>query len=493
MAGDGIIDLSREIVFGSADAVVSRRISGLEKKGVLRKIAPRIYTTNLHDAPENIVRRNLFDIVAWRLPGGVISHRSAYEMAPTPTGDFFLTASSERVIADIPGIRLNVSKGAPPLENDIRLGGASIYVSSEYRRALEILQPSRKAPDEAKSLPASFIEGKIEKMMAVGGEKDVNDFRDRAREVAAELGMGNEFGKLNKIVSALLNTHPATVLTSDSAKALAAGVPYDAERARLFEVLFNALQNDYFATRDDANTSVEAFRNFAFFESYFSNYIEGTEFEVGEAKQIVDTGRIIPNRSGDSHDILGTFNVVSNKTEMQRTPATEDEFLSLLQRRHAAILRGRPDMDPGGFKTRGNRAGDSVFVAPERVEGTLRHGFKLYRALTSPLARAVYMMFLCSEVHPFNDGNGRVSRIMMNAELVAAGQTRIIVPTVFRDDYILSLRRLTRSSNPAAYIKAMSRLQEFCSRIDASTFDGTREFLERSNAFKEPDEARLIF
>ncbi|MDR2890562.1 MAG: Fic family protein, partial [Alistipes sp.] len=205
------------------------------------------------------------------------------------------------------------------------------------------------------------------------------------------------------------------------------------------------------------------------------------------------TGRIIPNRSGDSHDILGTFNVVSNKTEMQRTPATEDEFLTLLQRRHAAILQGRPDMDPGGFKTKGNRAGDTFFVAPERVEGTLRHGFKFYRALTSPLAKAIYMMFLCSEVHPFNDGNGRVSRIMMNAELVAAGQTRIIVPTVFRDDYILALRKLTRSSVPAVYIKAMSKLQDFCSRIDASTFGGIHELLTQSNAVKEPDEARLLF
>jgi hypothetical protein len=413
-------------------------------------------------------------------------------MAPTATGDFFLTAASERTITDIPGIRLNVAKGQPALENDIRLGGATLYVSSEYRRALEILQPSRKAPDEAKSLPTSFIEGKIEKIITIGGEKETNSFRDKARAVAAELGMENEFGKLNKIISTLLNTHPATVLTSDSAKALATGVPYDSERARLFEVLFNALQNDYFAAKDDTNGSVDAFRNFAFFESYFSNYIEGTEFEVSEAKEIVDTGRIIPNRSGDSHDILGTFNVVSNKTEMQRTPATEEEFLTLLQRRHAAILRGRPDMDPGGFKTKGNRAGNTYFVAPERVEGTLRHGFKLYRALTSPLARAIYMMFLCSEVHPFNDGNGRVSRIMMNAELVATGQTRIIVPTVFRDDYILSLRKLTRSSDPAVYIKAMLRLQDFCSRMDASTFDGAYDFLERGNAFKEPDEARLI-
>jgi Fic family protein len=41
-------------------------------------------------------------------------------------------------------------------------------------------------------------------------------------------------------------------------------------------------------------------------------------------------------------------------------------------------------------------------------------------------------MFLVAEVHPFSDGNGRLSRIMMNPELVAAGEQRIVVPTIYR-------------------------------------------------------------
>ena len=35
------------------------------------------------------------------------------------------------------------------------------------------------------------------------------------------------------------------------------------------------------------------------------------------------------------------------------------------------------------------------------------------------------MMFLIAEVHPFADGNRRTARIMMNAELAAAGEERI--------------------------------------------------------------------
>ena len=51
-------------------------------------------------------------------------------------------------------------------------------------------------------------------------------------------------------------------------------------------------------------------------------------------------------------------------------------------------------------------------------------------------------MFLIAEVHPFADGNGRCGRIMMNAELVAANQARVIIPTVYRNNYLSGLKAL---------------------------------------------------
>ena len=48
------------------------------------------------------------------------------------------------------------------------------------------------------------------------------------------------------------------------------------------------------------------------------------------------------------------------------------------------------------------------------------------------------MMFLVSEVHPFADGNGRAARIMMNAELVAAGEVVIRLGGELIDDAALA-------------------------------------------------------
>ena len=103
------------------------------------------------------------------------------------------------------------------------------------------------------------------------------------------------------------------------------------------------------------------------------------------------------------------------------------------------------------------------------------------------------MLFMVSEVHPFNDGNGRISRIMMNAEMVSADQSKIIIPTVFREDYLNSLRRLTRRCDPSVFIRAMSRAREFSANLIGDNFIATKTYLEKCNAFKEGEDYILRF
>ena len=163
-----------------------------------------------------------------------------------------------------------------------------------------------------------------------------------------------------------------------------------------------------------------------------------------------------------------------------------------IKSRDAVLLQGRPSMQPGMFKQVNNRAGDTVFVDAQLVQGTMAKGFQRYEALQDPVARAIFMMFMISEVHPFNDGNGRMARIMMNAELVHADQCRIIVPTVFRLDYLLTLRKLSRQKNPEAYIQVMQKLHAFSQNLYGSDYDALNKYLLSCNAYEEPENARLI-
>ena len=210
-------------------------------------------------------------------------------------------------------------------------------------------------------------------------------------------------------------------------------------------------------------------------------------------KQIVDSQIPIKNRGEDSHDIIGTYKLVSSKKEMSLIPANVDELFDILSYRHKVLLDARQSKKPGEFKDKNNRAGETHFVDFTMVRGTLKKGFEFYQALTDAFSRAAFIMFLISEVHPFLDGNGRIARVMMNAEFVHAGQSRIMIPTVYREDYLGALRKLTRSSDPSVYIKMLQRAQKFSSQLDASDILNLETQLEKTNAFKESDEAVLKF
>lgn len=478
-----------EIIVGSAEPTVSKLLAQLKREGKVARIAPRLYTTNLTDTAEKIIRRNLWTIVGQLWPGARLSYRTAFEYAPH-NGHIFLAYKYARKIT-LPGLVIHFVVTPDSLSSDYPFM-EGLGVSSYARAFLENFEPDRTQNDVAKCLPAEMLEERLENEFATGGEAALNKLRDEARAVAAKTGLSFGFSRLDKRIGALLSTHPASVLRSSIARARASGEPFDSSRIELFNTLLKCLSSLEFPLSGEF-ASDEDYATFAFFESYFSNYIEGTEFELDEARRIVEEGVVIPTRDADSHDILGTYAIASNRGEMSRQAKTSDEFLELLRMRHRVIMSGRPSSGPGLFKMRDNRAGNTHFVTFDRVRGTLKRGFDMSRSIRHPFARAVFILFVTSEVHPFADGNGRISRIMMNAELTAAGQSKIIVPTVFRPDYIGALRRLSRDGDPKVLVTAMSRLWDFSRWLSTGDYETLKRRLEASNAFSDDEGLILRF
>jgi len=134
-----------------------------------------------------------------------------------------------------------------------------------------------------------------------------------------------------------------------------------------------------------------------------------------------------------------------------------------------------------------NRAGSTTFVHPDLVVGTLAEGYRFYEVLPPGLARAIFMMYLIAEVHPFADGNGRVGRVLMNAELTAAGEQRIVIPIVYRDNYLQGLRTLSQGGNPQPLVRVLDFAQEYSAAIDWGDLKRTERMLEETNAFLEPE------
>lgn len=181
----------QEVLFSSSEASVSKQLSQLAQAGTIRKIAPRLYTPNLDDTPEAIVRRNLFTIVGHLYPGALLSHRSALEFRPTASGQLFLTYKYTRK-AQLPGITIRFLQGIGPIKGDNPVSG-ELYASQRERAFLENFQPSRKSGPDAKVLPLAKIEERLEQIIRVNGEEELNRVRDQARQVADELEMQREF------------------------------------------------------------------------------------------------------------------------------------------------------------------------------------------------------------------------------------------------------------------------------------------------------------
>ncbi|MFT4924672.1 MAG: hypothetical protein ACI8WB_000755, partial [Phenylobacterium sp.] len=201
----------------------------------------------------------------------------------------------------------------------------------------------------------------------------------------------------------------------------------------------------------------------------------------------------IENRHADSHDVLAVYQQVNDYQQMSIGPQTPDELINYLKERHFSMMLERPDKRPGLFKEKANQAGTSFFVRPDEVEGTLTQAFPIYKSLAKGLSRAIFMQFLIAECHPFDDGNGRLSRIMMNAELHASGQYKLIVPTVHRDSYLNGLRNATRNGEFRTLVKVFYQLQHYTASIDWNDYGEARDSLERHCADKQPDQGIAVF
>jgi hypothetical protein len=193
------------------------------------------------------------------------------------------------------------------------------------------------------------------------------------------------------------------------------------------------------------------------------------------------------------HEALVVFNQAMRAGTRDSVPPPDAAFVAGLQERHRTMLERRPEANPGELKTDPNFAGTIEFVLPALVRGTLQEGSKLALSVPEGLARAIYYAFLVSEIHPFDDGNGRLSRLIMNAELSRLGLCRIIIPTLFHPQYVDCQRALTRANEPDGFIKALAFAVQWCASFSYTDLPSLIASLKNTNAFEEsPVQYKLL-
>lgn len=474
-----------DFYFGSSS---ERR--GLSKKGLIRKIGIGVYTSILDDEKlKEALQYNWALIVCHAFPNAVVTYRTAIEFRPSPNGYIFL-ASSKNKESNIGGITFKEIRSENIKSVTDTTGMMGAKVACPERAFLELYRLSRKAPSDDRYLDIGILEKRLEEILKDSGEDRLNAFRDKVKSISEELSLAESFKRLNSTIKGMLGSGSlegqSTLVKNRGSKN-----SVDKEREILFEKLASDLSTQ--SPPDILETTNDHLHvtNKAFFESYFSNYIEGTEFLIEEAEDIVFHKNNSLDRPEDSHDISGTYNIVSDENFMRKPYSSCENFLDDLRYINEKIIPLRVDKNPGEWKSKSNKAGNSVFVNPSDVVGTLIKGYDIAQRLENAFLRGIFLAFVVSEVHPFTDGNGRTCRVILNRELKKSNFSTIIVPTVYRDDYVGALRQITRRGLSDGYYRMFLRAWKF-SNLNFTNYQDIKSEIKSRNWFLEPSEGKII-
>jgi hypothetical protein len=77
---------------------------------------------------------------------------------------------------------------------------------------------------------------------------------------------------------------------------------------------------------------------------------------------------------------------------------------------------------------------------------------------------------------------------MMNAELAAADQVRVLIPIIYRSNYLAALRALSGNAWPEPIIKTLVFAQRYVAAIPWDDLRSAHAVLTRTNAFVRPEE-----
>lgn len=503
---ESYVAMSDEIQFISGDRTRDRALQRQAEAGLLTKIADGIYGKLDGRNVEEFVYAHWAPILAKMVPGAVLTGRTGISVNPWRDrgqdgrprfpGWIFCTHSDgkARKRFSIPGLEVRSFPGAGPLEGDVAYLGTNIPSAS--RNLLENLRPSRERDGPARNVGREGVEAELEKLLKTEHEDGLRAIRQRAHRIADALDASTELKILDDLIGTFLGTRQAKLAHEKVAARQRRDAPFDPDSMERLKALAIILNGGSLPDRPDPHAGSDERACTSFIEAYFTNYIEGTRFSVDKARRIVFESEEPDGRPADGRDIVQTFRQVSTMAKGMSMAGTFAEFVDEIRERNRILLDGRPEKDPGNFKTEPNFAGETEFVAPNLVEGTLKEGFETLRSLTSPLARGIFAHTLLVLVHPFNDGNGRTSRIMMTKELVGAGQSRLIVPTIYREDYIGGLKALVRTANftAAPLVRALLECQRITNAIVSPDLDKTIELWASTHAFLEDIEtARLTY
>ncbi len=207
--------------------------------------------------------------------------------------------------------------------------------------------------------------------------------------------------------------------------------------------------------------------------TYTSNAIEGNTLSAVETTLVIEKGITISGKPLKDHlEALDHYDAIRYVRELarQQTPLTESDVRNLhrlVMQRSAPEIAGQYADLPRYVRT---ETGRHSFPAPAEVPALMGDFAGWLAAAPDTPDTAFLAHRRLVEIHPFNDGNGRVARLLMNLSLIRGGYPPLAVRPEDRLEYIRSLQQEqagqgAESFNALLYRRLDATLEEYMSAL----------------------------
>ncbi len=195
--------------------------------------------------------------------------------------------------------------------------------------------------------------------------------------------------------------------------------------------------------------------------NYHSNHLEGNSLTYGETKALLMHGLTSQGKPLKDHiEITGHDEAIKWIEEIAKGDFVLTEnfirqlHLLLLKEPYeidAITLDGKPTkkmVEVGKYKTLPNHVKTNTgeifyFATPEETPSKMHDLMKWYKSEISNRANSIILAaelhYKFIRIHPFDDGNGRTARILMNLTLMRFGFPPIIIKTQDKNNYFYAL------------------------------------------------------
>lgn len=188
--------------------------------------------------------------------------------------------------------------------------------------------------------------------------------------------------------------------------------------------------------------------------TYNSNAIEGSTISLAETKIILLDGLTIGGKTTREHlEVINHKEAIDYIEEIAKKPIKEITRTDLLNI-HAIILRGIDTANAGKYRSVNVYVIQSDdqkhrFPEPHLLSEYMDDFFKWLKETDNlhPVVFASEAHYRLVSIHPFVDGNGRTSRLLMNLILIQHGYPPANIKMTDRPKYLAAIEKAQREND----------------------------------------------